>query len=67
MDELLAEAAKLAGRPVFVVPTKDNKYVVEYFNYNLSPPVGSTPTEALILFVNKLKENTYAVNPEPIE
>ena len=67
MDELLALAAALAGRPIEVVDTTDGKYVVEYLNYNHAPPVGDTPMQAVTLFINFMEEHPRATESEPTE
>lgn len=56
MSSSKEEVESLLGREVDVVKVNDG-YVVEYFNFNTSPPpVGITPLEACSLFVDWYKE-----------
>jgi hypothetical protein len=62
MAELLQQAKELIGREVFITPLPSGRFIVEWFNYNTSPPpTGGSPMEALTLFIgyiqDKLKEN----------
>lgn len=59
MEPLLEKATALAGRPVEVVKTKTNEYMVEWFDFNGPPPRGKTETEALEKFI-AYKENSDA-------
>jgi len=45
IDELYRKAEELAGRPVEVIGTKDGEYIVEYLNFNTSPPPKATSEE----------------------
>jgi len=65
LSPLYSEAAKLAGRPVEVIGTKDGKYVVEWFCFGESPPpVAGTEETALQGFIEKMKNR---VDPLPKE
>ena len=56
MDELLKEAAALAGRDVEVEVAADGKFVVLWMNFDSSPPPkADSPEEALKAFISYLK------------
>ena len=56
LKSIYDEAEKLAGRPVEVVKTKDNKYVVEWFAFGKPPPPkADCPEDALCKFIQHLR------------
>lgn len=55
---LHAKAASLAGREVEVQQTKDGMFIVLYMCFGKRPPPkGTTPKEALRLFVDYMESN----------
>lgn len=59
------QAEELLGRTIDVVKVNDG-YVVEYFNFNTTPPpVGDTEEKACILFLDWYKlHGNYRSDPE---
>lgn len=56
LEELMAKASELAGRPIDVQQTKDGQYIVLYMCFGKKPPPkGATPDEALTRFIDYIR------------